>query len=85
MVSWASELCTRDSLTTIADRMGYDVDGVDLLVAMVEHHLLLRDVATRRDLDDDGTIRQVADAIGGTVLLGLLEALTEADSIATGP
>jgi [protein-PII] uridylyltransferase len=65
--------------------MGYDSDDVNLLVAMVEHHLLLPDVATRRDLDDDGTIRQVADAVGGTLLLGLLGALTEADSIATGP
>ena len=74
-----------DLLTTIAARMGYEGDDVDLLVAMVEHHLLLPDVATRRDLDDDGTIRQVADAVGGTVLLGLLGALTEADSIATGP
>jgi [protein-PII] uridylyltransferase len=74
-----------DLLTTIAARMGYEGDDVDLLVAMVEHHLLLPDVATRRDLDDNGTIRQVADAVGGTVLLGLLGALTEADSIATGP
>ena len=72
-------------LTTIATRMGYEGDDVDLLVAMVEHHLLLPDVATRRDLDDDGTIRQVAEAVGGTVLLRLLGALTEADSIATGP
>ncbi len=74
-----------DLLATIATRMGYEGDDVDLLVAMVEHHLLLPDVATRRDLDDDGTIRQVADEVGGTVLLGLLGALTEADSIATGP
>ncbi len=74
-----------DLLAGIATRMGYDSGDVDLLVAMVEHHLLLPDVATRRDLDDDGTIRQVADAVGGTLLLGLLGALTEADSIATGP
>jgi len=74
-----------DLLAGIAARMGYEGDDVDLLVAMVQHHLLLPDVATRRDLDDDGTIRQVADAVGGTVLLGLLGALTEADSIATGP
>ena len=72
-------------LTTIATRMGYEGDDVDLLVAMVEHHLLLPDVATRRDLDDDGTIRQVDEAVGGIVLLRLLGALTEADSIATGP
>ena len=35
-----------------------------ILVKMCEHHLLLPDVATRRDLDDDDTIRSVADAAG---------------------
>ncbi len=69
----------------IAERMGYPPDDVALLVAMVEHHLLLPDVATRRDLDDDGTIRSVAAAVGSTTVLGLLDALTEADSVATGP
>ncbi len=72
-------------LETIAVRMGYKREDVELLVAMVRHHLLLPDVATRRDLDDDGTIRQVADAVGNVLLLELLSALTEADSIATGP
>ena len=38
-----------------------------------------------RDLDDDGTIRQVAEAVDDPLLLRLLAALTEADSIATGP
>jgi len=74
-----------DLLRTIGPRMGFDPDDVDLLVAMCEHHLLLPDVATRRDLDDDGTIRQVADAVDDPLLLRLLAALTEADSIATGP
>lgn len=66
-------------------RMGFAPDDVDVLIAMVEHHLLLPDVATRRDLDDPGTIEQVAKAAGSLLRLELLAALTEADSIATGP
>jgi [protein-PII] uridylyltransferase len=58
---------------------------VDVLVAMVEHHLLLPDVATRRDLADPATIEAVASAVGDLRTLGLLAALTEADSEATGP
>lgn len=69
----------------IASRMGFARDEVDVLVALVRHHLLLPDVATRRDLDDDGTIRSVAAQVGGVDTLEMLAALTEADSIATGP
>lgn len=69
----------------IGTRMGFDPDDVALLVAMVEHHLLLPDVATRRDLDDPEIINWVAEAVGSTMLLELLHALTEADSQATGP
>ena len=52
---------------------------------MVRHHLLLPDVATRRDLSDDVTIDAVAEAVGDARVLELLAALTEADSLATGP
>jgi [protein-PII] uridylyltransferase len=52
---------------------------------MCRHHLLLPDVATRRDLDDDGTISFVAEQVETVELLDLLGCLTEADSIATGP
>ena len=69
----------------IATRMGFPPDDVDTLAAAVELHLLLPHVATGRDLDDPATIRRVADAVGTTELLGLLAALTEADSLATGP
>ena len=58
---------------------------VDVLVAMVEHHLLLPDAAVRRDLSDPATIQIVADAVGSQEVLELLHALTIADSIATGP
>ncbi len=72
-------------IPAIGRRMGFAPEDVDVLVTMCEHHLLLPDVATRRDLDDDDTIHGVADAVKSTQVLWLLRALTEADSIATGP
>ncbi|MGH9276189.1 MAG: HD domain-containing protein, partial [Acidimicrobiales bacterium] len=72
-------------LATIGPRMGFTPDDVAVLQAMVRHHLLLPDVATRRDLDDPATIEQVAATVENPLTLSLLAALTEADSLATGP
>ena len=72
-------------MATIATRMGFPADDVAVLCSLVRHHLLLADAATRRDLDDESTISAVADALGDPVTLELLHALTEADSLATGP
>lgn len=69
---------------SIAARLGLDEHDTETIVGMVEHHLLLPDVATRRDLDDEGSIALVARAAGNHEMLDLLWALTEADSIATG-
>jgi len=69
----------------VGARMGLPTDDVEILVEMVRHHLLLPDVATRRDLTDEATITGVAEAVGSVVTLELLAALTEADSLATGP
>ncbi|MDT7548227.1 MAG: [protein-PII] uridylyltransferase [Actinomycetota bacterium] len=69
----------------LGPRLGLPAEDVDVLVAMVEHHLLLPDVATRRDLSDPATAQSVADAVGSAEVLGLLHALTEADAAATGP
>lgn len=68
----------------IGPRMGLSGDDCELVSAMIEHHLLLPDVATRRDLSDDATITNVAATVQGPALLELLSALTEADSLATG-
>jgi [protein-PII] uridylyltransferase len=70
---------------TVTTRMGFPADDVATVVAMVEHHLLLPDVATRRDLADPDTAAAVAAAAGSVERLELLAALTEADSLATGP
>jgi len=66
-------------------RMGYPVEDVEVLEALVEHHLLLPDVASRRDLEDEGTVSLVAEKAGSVGTVELLAALTEADSIATSP
>jgi len=70
----------------IANRMGLSYGDAATVTALVRHHLLLPDTATRRDLDDPLTIKIVTSAVGGSVeLLGLLHALTIADAAATGP
>jgi [protein-PII] uridylyltransferase len=70
----------------IGHRLGLPPLDVETLRGMVRHHLLLPHVATRRDLDDPATAQRVVDTLGGDpVLLELLVALTEADSLATGP
>jgi [protein-PII] uridylyltransferase len=70
---------------SIGERMGFVVDDITVLQDMVRHHLLLPEVATRRDLSDEGTIRFVADRISNLAMLRLMGALVEADSLATGP
>ena len=72
--------------TQIGTRLGLWPSDVETLSAMVRYHLLLPDTATRKDLQDPATIAAVVDALGGDpVLLELLHALAEADSLATGP
>jgi [protein-PII] uridylyltransferase len=70
---------------SIGERMGFALDDITVLQDMVRHHLLLPEVATRRDLSDEGTIRFVADRISTLDMLRLMGALVEADSLATGP
>jgi [protein-PII] uridylyltransferase len=74
-----------DIVQRLTTRMGFSLPDVAIMVDLVRHHLLLPDTATRRDLDDPATITNVARAAGDRVTLHLLGALTEADSLATGP
>jgi len=57
----------------------------DLALFMVAEHLLLSDTATRRDLQDDDLIHDVAARIGDQERLASLYLLTIADAAATGP
>ncbi len=70
---------------TVAARMGLPDDDTRTVRSLVEHHLLLAETATRRDLSDPRTAALAAEAVGDKETLDLLAALTEADSRATGP
>jgi [protein-PII] uridylyltransferase len=75
----------------VGRRLGLPESDVAVLGAVVRHHLLLPHTATRRDLDDPATTTRVVETLEGAVpgagalLLDLLGALAEADSLATGP
>jgi [protein-PII] uridylyltransferase len=72
--------------TQVGGRLGLPDKDVATLSAMVRHHLLLPHTATRRNIEDEATVRRVVDTLDGDpVLLELLHALAEADSLATGP
>ena len=70
----------------IGTRLGLPPGDTTTLSAMVRYHLLLPITATRRDLDDPATVAAVVKAVDGDgILLELLHALAEVDSLATGP
>ncbi|WP_030436115.1 [protein-PII] uridylyltransferase [Actinoplanes subtropicus] len=69
----------------IATRIGLPPADVATIEKLVRLHLLLPDVATRRDLSDPVTISTVAGKVGDSATLDLLHALARADSHATGP
>jgi [protein-PII] uridylyltransferase len=79
--SVTGEVVARD----VGRRMGLPEPDVDLVASAVRHHLLLPVVATRRDLDDPVTVKQVAALVPSRALLELLHALAISDGLATGP
>jgi [protein-PII] uridylyltransferase len=78
--SATGEVVARD----VGHRMGLSGPDTELVATAVRHHLLLPVVATRRDLDDPVTVKQVAAAVPSRALLELLHALAIADGLATG-
>ena len=70
----------------LAERIGLPPDDADTLTALVRHHLLLPNAATRRDPDDPATVGAVVRAVRGSRdVLDVLHALCVADALATGP
>jgi len=67
------------------DRMGLPKHTRDLALFLVAEHLLLSDTATRRDLEDDELVLDVAARVGDPERLAGLYLLAVADAGATGP
>ncbi len=74
-----------DIATAIAESIGVAPADVTEIGVLIRWHLLLPEVATRRDLGDPQTVRHVAETVGDVETLELLHALSRADAIATGP
>jgi [protein-PII] uridylyltransferase len=70
---------------TVARRLGFNESDADTIALLVRQHLMLAQVATRRDLDDPMTVEMVTGIVRDTETLDLLEALTYADARAAGP
>ncbi|WP_246002403.1 [protein-PII] uridylyltransferase [Allorhizocola rhizosphaerae] len=70
---------------SIARDIGLPDDDVRIIEDVVLHHLLLPDIATRRDLDDPAVIADVADRVKDVTTLEILHMLARADAAATGP
>lgn len=71
--------------SVVLKRMGYSSREIDLVAFLIEHHLLLIQTATRRDINDEETAIACARKIRDGRRLRMLYLLTVADSIATGP
>lgn len=70
----------------VVRRMGFDSEAREILPWLVRNHLLMAEVATRRDLSDASVADNVAAVCSGDAeRLRLLYLLTIGDSRATGP
>jgi [protein-PII] uridylyltransferase len=74
-----------DQATAALERMRLPSRTRDLALFLVAEHLLLSDTATRRDLEDDDLVLDVAARVGDPERLAALYLLTVADALATGP
>lgn len=73
------------SARAACERLGLPKEEVDLVGWLVRHHLVMSDVAQKRDIGDPRTVAQFASIVGTVERLRLLLILTAADIRAVGP
>ncbi len=69
----------------VCARFGLDAGRTELVEWLVRHHLLMSDVAQKRDISDPATVRAFADQVRSVERLKLLLVLTALDIRAVGP
>jgi len=70
---------------TVCPRLGLDPGECETVEWLVRHHLLMSDVAQKRDLSDPRTVRDFARIVGSRTRLKLLTVLTVCDIRGVGP
>ena len=66
-------------------RLGLDAAETDTVSWLIEHHLLMSEIAQSRDIQDPETARSFADVVQSPQRLALLMILTACDIRAVGP
>ncbi len=74
-----------DMAVDILGRLGFGADDVAAACHLIRQHLVMYQLATRRDLDDPGTIADFLRAVGDRETLAELYLLTVADLSTTSP
>ena len=69
----------------VASRLGLSQEEVDTVEWLVRYHLLMSDMAQKRDIADPRTVRDFAKAVQTTERLDLLTVLTVCDKSGVGP
>ncbi len=74
-----------DMAVGILERLGFGADDVSAACHLIRQHLVMYQLATRRDLDDPGTIADFLRVVGDRETLADLYLLTVADISTTSP
>ena len=69
----------------LCPRLGLDAEETELVVWLVQNHLLMSDVAQKRDLAEPRTVRDFAQAVKSPTRLKLLMVMTVCDIRGVGP
>jgi [protein-PII] uridylyltransferase len=70
---------------TVCPRLGFDRAETEMVVWLVRHHLLMSDVAQKRDTSDPRTVKDFAGIVQSPTRLRLLLVLTVCDIRGVGP